>query len=218
MKNEIRSINEYSSGAMKLLKAGEKLFGEHGIDAVSLRQIVASAGLKNSYSIQHHFGSKEGLVQAIYDYRAPILEEGCRQRLVLEEQKNPEVPFRGLLAARFLPLLDSFDIKTRKSFMMFLQQVLHRTEKNHPYFRSRVEQPTVNEIRRRMLARIPGIPEEVFNSRGRLATDLFLGAVVEKQRLLEADKKLYAREVSYWDEVLEIMEAIYFVPYSGGKN
>ena len=63
-----------------LILAAERLFGNHGVDGVSLRQIVAEAGAANNSAVQYHFGSKDGLVQAILEYRIPQLMQ--RRRLL----------------------------------------------------------------------------------------------------------------------------------------
>lgn len=53
----------------KMIVAAEALFAREGIDGVSLRQVAAKAGQKNHHAVQYHFGTREGLVQAIFDYR-----------------------------------------------------------------------------------------------------------------------------------------------------
>ena len=53
----------------QLLLAGERLFAEKGFDNVSLRQINTEAGQRNSSASHYHFGSKEALINAIYEYR-----------------------------------------------------------------------------------------------------------------------------------------------------
>ena len=49
-----------------LMDAGEKLFSRYGLDAVTVRQINRTAGQRNTSSLLYHFGSKEGLVEAIF--------------------------------------------------------------------------------------------------------------------------------------------------------
>lgn len=46
-----------------LMRAGLDLFGRHGFDASSIRQIAQAAGV-NSAGIAYHFGGKDGLRQA----------------------------------------------------------------------------------------------------------------------------------------------------------
>ncbi|MGC7299776.1 TetR family transcriptional regulator, partial [Mycobacteroides abscessus subsp. massiliense] len=50
----------------RLLNAAERLFAERGVDAVSLRAIMAAAGT-NVASVHYHFGSKERLIEALLD-------------------------------------------------------------------------------------------------------------------------------------------------------
>lgn len=58
-----------------LLEAAEVLFAEGGIERSSLRAITRRAGV-NLAAVNYHFGSKEGLVRAVFERRlAPIQEE-----------------------------------------------------------------------------------------------------------------------------------------------
>ena len=57
-----------SDTKQQILDAAECLFSEHGIEAVPLRRIIAEAGV-NSAAIHYHFGSKEGLVRAVFARR-----------------------------------------------------------------------------------------------------------------------------------------------------
>ncbi len=59
---------EIRATADRLLDAAEKLFGERGIDASSLREITGEAGA-NIAAVNYHFGSKEGLLEAAFARR-----------------------------------------------------------------------------------------------------------------------------------------------------
>lgn len=45
--------------------AARRLFAEHGLEAVTVRQIVAAAGAKNGGSLNYYFNSKAGLVEEL---------------------------------------------------------------------------------------------------------------------------------------------------------
>ena len=60
-------------GALPLLIAGEKLFGAHGIDGVSIRQVNLAAGMSNNSAVTYHFGDKIGFLIAICKWRMPQL-------------------------------------------------------------------------------------------------------------------------------------------------
>jgi len=74
------SIGASLSTKEALVIAAERLFARHGIDGVSIRQILQEAGVANNSAVQYHFESKAGLVRAIVDHRAPYLDE--RRRLL----------------------------------------------------------------------------------------------------------------------------------------
>ncbi len=51
--------------ASHIKRVALKLFAEHGIDGVTVREIAKAAGQKNHASITYHFGSKEALVREL---------------------------------------------------------------------------------------------------------------------------------------------------------
>ena len=66
----------------RILEVAERMFAEHGMSGVGLRTITAEAKV-NLASIAYHFGSKDGLLEALFAQRAaPIAQE--RLRLLAE--------------------------------------------------------------------------------------------------------------------------------------
>ncbi|MGD8860541.1 MAG: TetR/AcrR family transcriptional regulator [Myxococcales bacterium] len=57
----------------QLILAAERLFAERGIEGVSLREINLAAGQRNTSAAHYHFGSKEALVDAIFEFRRPAI-------------------------------------------------------------------------------------------------------------------------------------------------
>ena len=53
----------------KILDTAERLFGEQGYGATSLRQVIAMAKV-NVAAVHYHFGSKEDLLDAVVDRKA----------------------------------------------------------------------------------------------------------------------------------------------------
>lgn len=53
-----------ADGKDSIIQAAIRLFGKHGIDATSLREVAKAAGISPALVV-HHFGSKEGLVTAV---------------------------------------------------------------------------------------------------------------------------------------------------------
>ena len=69
----------------KIKAAAQRLFSTHGLDGVSVRDIVKAAGAKNGASLHYYFGSKEGLITELVLDGARRSEEGRRRALELLE-------------------------------------------------------------------------------------------------------------------------------------
>ncbi len=89
----------------KLLDCAEALFGDHGLEGVSLRAINTKAGLSPA-ALHYHFGSKDALLEALLERRMPALME--RRRRLLDELSAATKPptTRSVLAALVLPLVE----------------------------------------------------------------------------------------------------------------
>ncbi|WP_231976800.1 TetR/AcrR family transcriptional regulator [Mycobacterium sp. E740] len=97
----------------------ERLFAQHGLDGVGLRQIGYEAGMANKSAVQYHFGSKDGLVHAILLNR---LEQLTRRRRLLEASR-PRDDLRAVVEAHQLPLIELAEDETC-FYLPFLEQLL----------------------------------------------------------------------------------------------
>jgi AcrR family transcriptional regulator len=85
----------------RLMVAGERLFAERGIDAISIRDITNEAGA-NSAAIHYHFGSKTALITAILDWRAAAV--AARRSEWLERiEVNADPSLREVIEAFVVP-------------------------------------------------------------------------------------------------------------------
>lgn len=87
----------------QLLAAAERLFGERGIDNVSLVDITREAGQKNRNALQYHFGDKVGLINAVLDKHTDRIAEE-RQRMLDELVESGEPDLRSLIDVLVLPV------------------------------------------------------------------------------------------------------------------
>jgi AcrR family transcriptional regulator len=94
----------------KILDTAERLFGEQGYAATSMRQIIAAAGV-NLAAIHYHFGSKEELLDGVIVRKAGPVN---RRRLELLERyeiqagKEPP-PVEKVLEAFLRPMAEVGD-------------------------------------------------------------------------------------------------------------
>ena len=76
----------------KLLLAAEELFATRGVEAALTRDITRLAGQSNPSAVQYHFGSREGLLDAIMAGRQDRTEQALAPRLPgLDRAALPEL-------------------------------------------------------------------------------------------------------------------------------
>ena len=110
-----------SASARRIVEVAERLFALHGIDGVSLRQIAAAAGTANNSAVNYHFGSKEGLISAIFQYRLPQL---MSERRMLAARSDPD-DLRSRFEAYYLPVLHIAEA-TDNHYVSFVEQLQRR--------------------------------------------------------------------------------------------
>jgi AcrR family transcriptional regulator len=89
----------------KILDTAERLFGEQGYGATSLRQVIAEAEV-NVAAVHYHFGSKEDLLDAIVTRKAgPLTEERLARLAEVEARAGENAPdLEGVLKSFLMPM------------------------------------------------------------------------------------------------------------------
>src|ERR1700760_345818 len=79
----------------RLLLTAERLMAEQGLRAVGMKEISVAAGQRNNSAAQYHFGSRAGLVEAVFINRMTTVNEHRRSLLdALQQQPRPWGPRR----------------------------------------------------------------------------------------------------------------------------
>ncbi|WP_221794444.1 TetR/AcrR family transcriptional regulator [Aquisediminimonas sediminicola] len=108
----------------QLILAGEQLFGQKGIEGTSLREIATKAENGNNNAVRYHFGSKEGLIQAIFHYRVAQLEPYRAEMFKIAKAKSTLHDLRTLIEILYLPHLQICDDVGRHPYIAFLLHYL----------------------------------------------------------------------------------------------
>lgn len=89
----------------RILNTAERLLAERGLARTSLRAITSAADV-NLASVHYHFGSKAGLLEAIFERRIrPMNLERLRQLEELEKRYGDAIPLESLIRAFIEPAL-----------------------------------------------------------------------------------------------------------------
>jgi AcrR family transcriptional regulator len=95
------------------------LFARHGVDAVTIQQIVAAAGQRNNAALHYHFGSKEELIRQLVVDGAAVLDER-RQGMLreLEASGGPQT-IREVLLVLVMPVIELGDDDRWRGYVRF---------------------------------------------------------------------------------------------------
>lgn len=178
-----------------ILSTAERLFAEHGVLAVSNRQISEAAGQGNNAAVGYHFGTKTDLVRAIARKHTEEIEDR-RAQMVTQVGESTEV--RAWVACLIRPVTEHLDALGAPTwFARFNAQVM-----TDPVFREIVAEESLTSSS--LLATVDGLnrclptmPAEVRVERGDMARQLMVHMVAERERAL-AEGTPTPR--STWDE------------------
>jgi AcrR family transcriptional regulator len=171
------------------MEAGECLFGRHGFDGISLREIASAAGQSNTNVVQYHFKNKAGLVNAILEDRLCQFEPARREMLQNLPDDNA-LKVRELLRILWQPSLTIRDAEGAHTFCRFLLQYMiqpHITP--HPLAKlysvtaesdsDGAAVASISEAVRLLRACFPTVPQPVLSRRWSALTMMFQATVVE---------------------------------------
>lgn len=105
----------------RIIRTTERLIAEHGVDAVSIRDITTRAKV-NTASIHYHFGSKRELVAAIVETRSEELRER-RGELIRAIGNLARPPLRRVAEAMVLPTAEMAQRRDGRAYVGFIAAV-----------------------------------------------------------------------------------------------
>ena len=109
--------------------SAQRLFALHGIDGVSIKDILAAADARNNASLHYYFGSKEGLIEELLLEGAQAIDADRQTMLSALDNSGRSGDVRAVLEALVLPVLRySQNAAGRRTYMRFVanMQMNHR--------------------------------------------------------------------------------------------
>jgi AcrR family transcriptional regulator len=185
---------------VRLVEIAERLFAQHGLDGVSLRQIASEAGSANNSVVRYHFGSKDELVTAILEHRLPDIIE---RREILSARTDPD-DLRAVVEAHLLPVVDLAEASDNH-YLMFLEQLQRYGGDNHPFLEVSA---SLRDSHRRFVkttgALLGHLPKELRAIRITSMTAMCLHASADRQRARQfgTDQLPYALHVNHLFDAL----------------
>lgn len=108
----------YSDKQIQIIDTAEKLFSDRGFDGTSVRDIAEKAGI-NIAMISYYFGSKEKLMQAIFEQRTAQITE--KIEVLLKDEKLSPFEKMDILIEDYV---DRVEKKIRFHKLMVCEQIM----------------------------------------------------------------------------------------------
>jgi len=167
-----------------ILVTAERLFAEHGVEAVSNRQVSEAAGQSNNFAVGYHFGSREELVLAIVRRHSESVEQ---QRTAMLTRLTDASDLHDWVSCVVRPLTDHLaSLGSPCWYARFIAQAT-----THPVLREVVINEAVASRSMRqtidgLFRRVRGLPEEVHQERSYMSRLLIVHMCAERERELHA--------------------------------
>ena len=109
-----------------LLLAAERLFAEEGIGSVSMRRINNEANQKNVSALHYHFGSREAIVEAIFEYRMTHNNQRRNAMLLEIERDGLHNDLHSLVRVAIWPLAETLMNAAQPNYFARFNAECHR--------------------------------------------------------------------------------------------
>ena len=132
LSNKVQNI-EFSKTQLEIIYAAEIIMGQKGIENTTHRDIVNLAGQKNTSAILYHFGSIEGVVNALFDIRMAVQNQ--ERAILLEKVLNQKTYTNmDLMDAYIDPMFNKvFHDADWSNWIYFLQNLIISSNGNKYY-------------------------------------------------------------------------------------
>jgi AcrR family transcriptional regulator len=171
--------------ALALILAGERLIAEHGSAIVSMRQITEAANVSNRSAINYHFGSRDALMLAVFQYRMGGINDRRRRYLDHLAANDRLLDRRGLVEAMVHPLSEQLAPRPEGNhYVRFLERI---TREGEPVALSEM-QPLMTawvELQRRLRRSIGWLPAPVIDARIRMMSEQAVSGLASIEMMLE---------------------------------
>lgn len=182
---------------LALLRAAEHLFAEHGVDAISLREVALAAGQRNSSAVQYHFKTKDVLLDAALERHTDRIQAQSMELLDQLEARGTEFGIREVVEVLVRPIVAKLDDEDGGWDYVRLSAQLNMNTV-HPMMARRVATNRSSlRLGTAMMQRMYGasVPAELLPLRMHRIVSLIYLSVVEYGRLVRNGTPIITREL-----------------------
>jgi AcrR family transcriptional regulator len=165
-----------------ILTTAERLFAEHGVFAVSNRQIAEAAGQGNNTAVGYHFGTKTDLVRAIAKKHTEQVEQRREQMLA---EIGDSTDLRDWMACLVRPITEHMEALGNPTwYARFGAQLMTDPVLVKIMSEESLSSPSLRRIVDGLRRCLPDLPSDVRRERGDMARLLMVHMLADRERAL----------------------------------
>lgn len=200
----------------ELLLAAERLIAERGPE-VPLRDVAIAAEQRNNSAVQYYFGSRDGLIDAVVEYRMPALEERRLELLADHEVTGDADELPVLVESLVLPMLELLARLGATHLCRFLEQV-----RNYPAIADRTRlasesRTSVRIVMNRLDRALADIAAPARYRRMRWMSTSMLAFLADHERAVEAGQTR-ADDPTFLTELVDVLVGLLTAPSSASPR
>jgi TetR/AcrR family transcriptional regulator, regulator of cefoperazone and chloramphenicol sensitivity len=109
----------------RLLRAGERVFARSGVRGANLREINTEAGQRNNSAMHYHFGSREGLLQAIASRHQHDIDAERVERFGRMDTGGVQPDVRTIVDIWVRPMASKLASEEGRDYLCILPDLVH---------------------------------------------------------------------------------------------
>jgi AcrR family transcriptional regulator len=117
MRTAPRAASEETRNQIKA--AAQMLFARHGVDAVTVQEIVDAAGQRNNAALYYHFRTKEELIRQMVVDGAAVLDARRREMLDDMAKRGGPASIREVMLVLIMPVIELGEDERWRGYIRF---------------------------------------------------------------------------------------------------
>lgn len=188
----------------RIKRAALKLFAEKGVEAGTVRDIVAAAGAKNGGSLNYYFGSKDGLVAELVSDVLRACTEGWLNALSKIDRDGGPKSVRDVMKVMVLGAAESSFNDSEPNSARFLASVLFTRRRMVRDLMQRLDYLVFERLLTHVAELRPDIPSRVMRQRLIFVAWYLISVQAALEASVATGRK--SREWSEFDPLLNLID------------
>ena len=200
-----------------LLDVAEQMFGDRGVNGVSLREIRLASGARNTAAIQFHFGDREGLVGALTARHMPRIVALQQELYDVMIRERREEDSRSLVEVLVRPSADYLRLGPSERAWVKIMGDLGAEPALEPDEMAMLAPEPALRVSRRLYERLSiSVPADVALERMVVLAQFAVHLCADRARLEDApgDRRRHAPNELFVENLVDMVTGALFAPVS----